>query len=103
MTENMQADSVQSRQAGFVRCCLKLTKDNLFQNDRPDEMPDDGKEYEVTWDKEIGTVSEDTTYKAVIKEVTSDSASETEDVTDNTEVSGETSDETASAEVSNNE
>ncbi len=29
MTENMQADSVQSRQAGFVRCCLKdknLTK-----------------------------------------------------------------------------
>jgi hypothetical protein len=21
MTENMQADSVQSRQAGFVRCC----------------------------------------------------------------------------------
>ena len=23
MTENMQADSVQSRQAGFVRCCLK--------------------------------------------------------------------------------
>jgi Trk K+ transport system NAD-binding subunit len=24
MTENMQADSVQSRQAGFVRCCLKL-------------------------------------------------------------------------------
>lgn len=69
----------------------------------PDEMPDDGKEYEVTWDKEIGTVSEDTTYKAVIKEVTSDSASETEDVTDNTEVSGETSDETASAEVSDNE
>ena len=103
MTENMQADSVQSRQAGFVRCCLKLTEDNLFQNDCPDEMPDDGKEYEVTWDKEIGTVSEDTTYKAVIKEVTSDSASGTEDVTDNMEVSGETSDETASAEVSNNE
>ena len=23
MTENMSADSVQSRQAGFVRCCLK--------------------------------------------------------------------------------
>ena len=23
MTENMQADSVQSRQVGFVRCCLK--------------------------------------------------------------------------------
>ncbi len=23
MTENMQADSVKSRQAGFVRCCLK--------------------------------------------------------------------------------
>ena len=25
MTENMQADSVQSRQAGFVRCCLKYS------------------------------------------------------------------------------
>ena len=24
MTENMSADSVQSRQVGFVRCCLKL-------------------------------------------------------------------------------
>ncbi|MGB4093711.1 MAG: hypothetical protein WBK46_17475, partial [Ruminococcus flavefaciens] len=23
MTENMSADSVQSRQAGFVRCCLE--------------------------------------------------------------------------------
>jgi len=23
MTENPQADGVQSRQAGFVRCCLK--------------------------------------------------------------------------------
>jgi len=23
MTENLQADGVQSRQAGFVRCCLK--------------------------------------------------------------------------------
>ncbi|MBP3268066.1 MAG: leucine-rich repeat protein [Ruminococcus sp.] len=23
MTENMSADSVQSRQAGFVRCCLR--------------------------------------------------------------------------------
>ena len=69
----------------------------------PDEMPDDGKEYEVTWDKEIGTVSEDTTYKAVIKEVTSDSASETEDVTDNTEMTEEASEETASAEVSDNE
>ena len=26
MTENMQADSVQSRQAGFVRCCLKVNQ-----------------------------------------------------------------------------
>ena len=25
MTENMSADSVQSRQAGFVRCCLKYS------------------------------------------------------------------------------
>ncbi|MBR1899307.1 MAG: hypothetical protein IJ825_10575 [Oscillospiraceae bacterium] len=65
----------------------------------PDEMPDDGKEYEVTWDKEIGTVSEDTTYKAVIKEVTSDSSSETEDAADNTEIT----EETASVEVSDNE
>ncbi len=24
MTENMSADSVQSRQAGFARCCLKV-------------------------------------------------------------------------------
>lgn len=69
----------------------------------PDEMPDDGKEYEVTWDKEIGTVSEDTTYKAVIKEVTSDSSSETEDAADNTEMTEETSEETASVEVSDNE
>ena len=36
----------------------------------PSEMPDDGKEYEVTWDKELTAVSEDTTYKAIIKEVT---------------------------------
>jgi len=26
MTENMSADSVQSRQAGFVRCCLRKQK-----------------------------------------------------------------------------
>ena len=57
------------------------------------------KEYEVIWDKEIGMVSEDTTYKAVIKEVTSDSSSETEDAADNTEMT----EETASAEVSDNE
>jgi len=25
MTENPQADGVQSRQAGFVRCCLKTS------------------------------------------------------------------------------
>jgi len=28
MTENMSADSVQSRQAGFVLCCLKSEKEN---------------------------------------------------------------------------
>jgi hypothetical protein len=27
MTENLQADGVQSRQAGFVRCCLKQKAD----------------------------------------------------------------------------
>ena len=28
MTENMQADSVQNRQVGFVRCCLKYAEQN---------------------------------------------------------------------------
>ena len=36
----------------------------------PSEMPADGKEYEVTWDKDISSVSEDKTYKAIIKELT---------------------------------
>ena len=34
----------------------------------PANLPDDGKQYEVVWDKEITEVSEDTTYKAVIQE-----------------------------------
>ena len=29
MTENMQADSVQSRQAGFVRCCLNIVQQEI--------------------------------------------------------------------------
>jgi len=32
MTENLSADSVQSRQAGFVRCCLKV-KERTFVGD----------------------------------------------------------------------
>jgi hypothetical protein len=31
MTENMQADSVQSRQAGFVRCCLKAYLCSMYE------------------------------------------------------------------------
>ncbi len=34
MTENMQADSVQSRQVGFVRCCLNKTQIYLFTKRR---------------------------------------------------------------------
>jgi hypothetical protein len=30
MTENMQADSVQSRQVGFVRCCLNAVTGKIF-------------------------------------------------------------------------
>lgn len=61
-------------------------------------VPDDGKE----WDKEIETVSEDTTYKAVTKEV-SESSSETEEASDNTEVIEETSEVTTLTEPSDNE
>ena len=31
MTENMQADSVQSRQAGFVRCCLNAIEETRIK------------------------------------------------------------------------
>lgn len=48
----------------------------------PDEMPDDGKQYEIIWDKDITAVSEDTTYKAVINEVTTDDSSDETDVAD---------------------
>ncbi len=34
MAENLQADCVQSRQAGFVRCCLSLPKRQVYPHVR---------------------------------------------------------------------
>ncbi|WP_455126385.1 hypothetical protein, partial [Ruminococcus sp.] len=36
MTENLHADCVQSRQAGFVRCCLKKTNHRITPSDFSD-------------------------------------------------------------------
>ena len=36
----------------------------------PSVIPDDGKEYKVIWDQDVSSVSENKTYKAVIKELT---------------------------------
>ncbi len=45
----------------------------------PMNLPDDEKQYEVVWDKEIVEVFEDTTYKAVIQEVKTEQITESKD------------------------